>query len=43
MLRGYSRRHNHRLSDVAVAVLHDPASHPVLTTPGQLTDRGAQA
>jgi GAF domain-containing protein len=33
MLRSYSRQHHYRLSDVAVAVLHDPASHPALTTP----------
>ena len=32
MLRDYSRRHHYRLSDVAVAVLHDPTAHPVLTT-----------
>jgi AmiR/NasT family two-component response regulator len=31
-LRDYSRRHHWRLSDVAVAVLHDPAAHPDLTT-----------
>jgi len=33
MLRNYSRRHHFRLSDVALAVLQDPASHPNLTTP----------
>ena len=31
MLRDYSRRHHHRLTDVADAVLHDPTSHPELT------------
>jgi GAF domain-containing protein len=31
MLRDYSRRHHHRLTDVADALLHDRASHPELT------------
>lgn len=32
LLRDYARRHHHRLSDVARAVVTDPARHPELTT-----------
>jgi GAF domain-containing protein len=35
MIRDYSRSHHHRLTDVAEAVLHDPASHPDLTSTRQ--------
>ena len=33
-LRSYGRRHNRRLSEVAVAVVHDPTRVADLTTPG---------
>jgi GAF domain-containing protein len=32
LLRDYSRRHHHKLGDVARAVVTDPARHPELTT-----------
>lgn len=32
MMRDYARRHSHRLSDVARAVVTDPTRHPELTT-----------
>lgn len=34
MMRQYSRRENHRLSDVAHAVITDPDTHPALTARG---------
>ena len=33
LMRGYARRRQHRLSDVAHAVVTDPAAHPDLRTP----------
>ena len=33
LIRNYSRRHQLRLTDVAVSVVTDPASHPELTNP----------
>ena len=32
LMRLYARRHGHRISDVARAVVTDPAEHPELTT-----------
>ncbi|HYN28667.1 MAG TPA: GAF and ANTAR domain-containing protein [Dermatophilaceae bacterium] len=32
LMRGYARRNQHRLSDVALAVVTDPSRHPALTT-----------
>ena len=34
LMRHYARRHHHRLTDIAQAIVTDPASHPDLTTPG---------
>ena len=33
LMRQYARRHHHRLTDVAQAIVTDPASHPDLTGP----------
>jgi hypothetical protein len=30
-MRQYARRHHHRLTDIAHAIVTDPASHPELT------------
>lgn len=36
LLRDYARRHHHHLSDVALAVVTDPAAYPELSTPRTL-------
>jgi GAF domain-containing protein len=35
LMRSYARRHHHRLTDVALAVVTDPTRHPELTTSSQ--------
>jgi GAF domain-containing protein len=37
LMRHYARRHHYRLTDIAHAIVTDPASHPDLTGPDHLT------